>query len=224
MWLRKFAHSYPACSVEVITDISRDIMCWCHRCQLSHFCSRILFPQQSLVSIKVTRIILYNLISNFQTHSHVLPDTRAVCMLFETVTIGRGAHIFAGIQVLVCYIQGVYKRMVRVQIFIKRLHSATGRCSPPTPFSQDCTRATQSCSPTLLDRTCCKWRQLHTHTIWDEFDYRVDVCRVTQGAHIEGLWLMHKNVDSCHCWRCTFCPCKVRNKFLVNFLNRTILL
>ena len=21
--------------------------------------------------------------------------------------------------------------------------------------------------------------------VWDEFDYRVDVCRVTQGAHIE---------------------------------------
>jgi hypothetical protein len=25
------------------------------------------------------------------------------------------------------------------------------------------------------------------HGVWDEFDYRVDVCRVTQGAHIEGL-------------------------------------
>jgi hypothetical protein len=25
------------------------------------------------------------------------------------------------------------------------------------------------------------------HQVWDEFDYRVDVCRVTQGAHIEGL-------------------------------------
>jgi hypothetical protein len=25
------------------------------------------------------------------------------------------------------------------------------------------------------------------HRAWDEFDYRVDVCRVTQGAHIEGL-------------------------------------
>jgi hypothetical protein len=25
------------------------------------------------------------------------------------------------------------------------------------------------------------------HLVWDEFDYRVDVCRVTQGAHIEGL-------------------------------------
>ena len=25
------------------------------------------------------------------------------------------------------------------------------------------------------------------HRVWDEFDYLVDVCRVTQGAHIEGL-------------------------------------
>jgi hypothetical protein len=25
------------------------------------------------------------------------------------------------------------------------------------------------------------------HRVWDEFDYRVDVFRVTQGAHIEGL-------------------------------------
>ena len=25
------------------------------------------------------------------------------------------------------------------------------------------------------------------HRVWDEFDYRVAVCRVTQGAHIEGL-------------------------------------
>jgi hypothetical protein len=25
------------------------------------------------------------------------------------------------------------------------------------------------------------------HRVWDEFDYRVDVCRVTQGAHSEGL-------------------------------------
>jgi hypothetical protein len=25
------------------------------------------------------------------------------------------------------------------------------------------------------------------HQVWDEFDYRVDMCRVTQGAHIERL-------------------------------------
>ena len=25
------------------------------------------------------------------------------------------------------------------------------------------------------------------HRVWDESDYRVDVCRVSQGAHIEGL-------------------------------------
>ena len=26
-----------------------------------------------------------------------------------------------------------------------------------------------------------------------------------------------RNLDSCRCLRCTLCPCKVRNKFLVNF-------
>jgi hypothetical protein len=46
--------------------------------------------------------------------------------------------------------------------------------APPPPFSQECTRATQSCSPTALERTCFKWRQSHTHTIWDEFDYLVN--------------------------------------------------
>jgi hypothetical protein len=86
----------------------------------------------------------------------------------------------------------------------------------PPPFSPDCTWAPQAWSSTALDRTYCKRRQPHTHTIWDEFDYRVDVCRVTQGAHIEGLWLMHKkNLDICRCWRCTFFPCKVRNFLLI---------
>jgi len=33
-----------------------------------------------------------------------------------------------------------------------------------------------------------------------------------------------RNLDSCCCRQCMFCPCKVRNKFLVNFCNRTILL
>jgi len=32
------------------------------------------------------------------------------------------------------------------------------------------------------------------HQGWDEFDYRVDVCRVTQGAHIEGLRLTHEKL------------------------------
>ena len=33
-----------------------------------------------------------------------------------------------------------------------------------------------------------------------------------------------RNLDSCRCWRCTLCPCKVRNTFRVNFWNRTIIL
>jgi len=31
-------------------------------------------------------------------------------------------------------------------------------------------------------------------------------------------------LDSCRYWRCTLCPCKVRNKVIVNFWNHTILL
>jgi len=119
---------------------------------------------------------------------------------------------------------------------LRRLHSTTGQCSPP--FSKECRSATQSCSSTALDGTCCKRRQPPsplatpfagsntmrflslgfvkdrvyvpplpmffkelrdriTHAlqtisadmprVWDEFDYRMDVCRVTQGAHIEEL-------------------------------------
>ena len=124
------------------------------------------------------------------------------------------------------------------------LHFTTGRCPPP--FSQECTSASQSCSSTALDRTCCKRRQpisplatpfagpnimrfltlgfvkdsvyvpplpmslnelrdrithaLQTitadmlHPVGDEFDYRVDVCRVAQGKHIERLWLTHEKL------------------------------
>ena len=32
-----------------------------------------------------------------------------------------------------------------------------------------------------------------------------------------------RNLDSCRCWQCMLCSCKVRNKF-VNFWNHTILL
>jgi hypothetical protein len=32
------------------------------------------------------------------------------------------------------------------------------------------------------------------HRVWDEFDYRVDVCRVTLGAHVEGLWLARQKL------------------------------
>jgi hypothetical protein len=33
-----------------------------------------------------------------------------------------------------------------------------------------------------------------------------------------------RNLDSCRRWRCMLCPCNVRQKFLIHFLNRTILL
>jgi hypothetical protein len=36
--------------------------------------------------------------------------------------------------------------------------------------------------------------------------------------------LLVEHEYSCRCWRRTLSPCKVRNKFIVNFWNRTILL
>jgi hypothetical protein len=45
------------------------------------------------------------------------------------------------------------------------------------------------------------------HRVWDEFDYRVDVYRVTQGAHVEGLWFNTRETwtvtaaDGVHCAR-----------------------
>jgi hypothetical protein len=33
-----------------------------------------------------------------------------------------------------------------------------------------------------------------------------------------------RNLDSCRRLRCMLCPCKLRNKFFINFWNRTILL
>jgi hypothetical protein len=51
---------------------------------------------------------------------------------------------------------------------------------PPLPMSlkelrDRITHALQTITADMLQR------------VWDEFDYRVYVCRVTQGAHIEGL-------------------------------------
>jgi hypothetical protein len=33
-----------------------------------------------------------------------------------------------------------------------------------------------------------------------------------------------RNLDSCRLWWCMLCPCKLRNKLLINFWNRTTLL
>jgi len=38
------------------------------------------------------------------------------------------------------------------------------------------------------------------HRVWDEFDYRVDVCLVTQGAQIEELWLTHAKLGELTRW------------------------
>jgi len=36
--------------------------------------------------------------------------------------------------------------------------------------------------------------------VWQELEYRIDVCRVTRGAHIEHLWLSKKTTFSVFLW------------------------
>jgi hypothetical protein len=78
------------------------------------------------------------------------------------------------------YKQGVYKRMMRFQKFIKRLHSATGRCPPPPIFTGNYESYTIMFSKSAGSDVLQMGTTTYTY-------YRVDVCRVTQGAHIEGL-------------------------------------
>ena len=58
---------------------------------------------------------------------------------------------------------------------------------PPLPMSlkELCDRITHALQTIIADML---------HRVWDEFDYRVDVCHVSQGAHIEGLWLTHEKL------------------------------
>jgi hypothetical protein len=35
--------------------------------------------------------------------------------------------------------------------------------------------------------------------VWQELEYRIDVCRVTRGAHIERLYLLKSFQFSCGC-------------------------
>jgi hypothetical protein len=63
--------------------------------------------------------------------------------------------------------------MVRFQKFIKRLHSATGRCSPH--FHRN---VRELLYRVLQQRSIGSAANRDNH-IWDEFDYRVDVYRET---------------------------------------------
>jgi hypothetical protein len=45
------------------------------------------------------------------------------------------------------------------------------------------------CAFLRLERSLLRWRRtaVRRRFVWKELDYRVDVCRITKGAHIEHL-------------------------------------
>jgi hypothetical protein len=113
--------------------------------------------------------------------------------------------------------------MVRIQKFIKRLHSATGRCSPAPIF----TGMYESYSIVFSNSAGSDVLQTETTT----YTYNMGRIRLSCGCvscdpgckHWRIIINALKNLNSYRCWRCKFCPCNIRNKFLVNFWNRTII-
>jgi len=56
--------------------------------------------------------------------------------------------------------------------------------------------------------------------VWNDMDYRIDVCRITKGRHIEHLWNMEiekKNLESFSLYRRKNYHDPLRSLFVVNF-------
>jgi hypothetical protein len=73
------------------------------------------------------------------------------------------------------------------------------RCDGCRPLQRTCYTG---CEMSLITGwMCVVWPRVHT----------VKVCNERM-----------RNLDSCRLWRCMLCPCNLRNKFVINFWNRTI--
>jgi len=82
--------------------------------------------------------------------------------------------------VLTVYNTGLFEMIVGV------LTTSFSRCNPMWFLSMGLRQGTGLCSSSSR-----KYRGTITanmlETVWNELDYRVDVCRITKGAHIEHL-------------------------------------
>ena len=55
--------------------------------------------------------------------------------------------------------------------------------------------------------------------VWNEMDYRTDVCRITKGGHIEHLWNMKKkNLESLSLYQRKNYRDALSSVFVANFL------
>jgi hypothetical protein len=86
----------------------------------------------------------------------------------ETTTFSLG-HPVRRILYHAIYFFGLRGGVVKDSVYVPPL---------PTPIQELRDRLTHELQTITADML---------HQVWDEFDYRVDMCRVIQGAHIEEL-------------------------------------
>jgi len=53
--------------------------------------------------------------------------------------------------------------------------------------------------------------------VWNEMDYRIDVCRITKGGHIEHVIYVKKNLESFSLYRLKNYHDQLSSLFLANF-------
>jgi hypothetical protein len=80
-------------------------------------------------------------------------------------------------------------------------HRRTGASSPAACAIRCCGRTRLSKPLTLRCKGVSRWNRINRvvetispdllQRVCQEFDYRIDVCQITKGAHIEALWWMH---------------------------------
>jgi hypothetical protein len=131
------------------------------------------------------------------------------------------------------YIQGIHKRMVRFQKWIKNicltLHGPTYTVSGGNCPSFSCATSSSLLVLTAWPRgqfqrwLCSRPLQRTCYTgsgmslVW--------MCVVWPRVHtLKDCNYQMRNLDSCRRWRCVLCPCKVRHTFFIHFWYRTILL
>jgi len=100
----------------------------------------------------------------------------------------RNIHIYTGRSIMFSMITNIYNKKTKGPTLME-FFTATGKLKKFFFDNQIC----PMCAPWVTWHTLIQYSSsCHTHVttltcVWQELEYRIDVCHVTRGAHIEHL-------------------------------------